>query len=86
MVIDAADMDHICWVKWKALVFLKLSHGEQMLRHLQKFPTRHPPGDEIYRNENVCMFEVRMHAWVCGYANNPKTLNNPKNPINPKNH
>lgn len=30
----------------------------QMLRHLSKVRTRHPPGDEIYRNGNVCMFEV----------------------------
>eukprot|EP00798_Chlamydomonas_sp_ICE-L_P023144 gene23144-30348_t len=30
----------------------------QMLRHVQKCPVRHPPGDEIYRNGNVCMFEV----------------------------
>ncbi len=27
---------------------------------------RHPPGDEIYRNGNVCMFEVREgQAGVC---------------------
>lgn len=30
----------------------------QMLRHMAKCPVRHPPGNEIYRHENVCMFEV----------------------------
>jgi hypothetical protein len=30
----------------------------QLLRHLQKCPLRHPPGDEIYRNDGVSMFEV----------------------------
>ncbi|GAX84744.1 hypothetical protein CEUSTIGMA_g12166.t1 [Chlamydomonas eustigma] len=30
----------------------------QMLRHMQKCRAKHPPGEEIYRNGNVCMFEV----------------------------
>jgi len=30
----------------------------QLMRHLSKVRTRHPPGDEIYRNGNVCMFEL----------------------------
>ncbi|GFR41961.1 hypothetical protein Agub_g2758 [Astrephomene gubernaculifera] len=30
----------------------------QMLRHLHKCGMRHPPGNEIYRNGNICMFEV----------------------------
>jgi len=36
-------------------------HRSQLMRHLSKVRTRHPPGDEIYRNGNVCMFEVS--AW-----------------------
>jgi len=38
----------------------------QMLRHMSKVRLRHPPGDEIYRKGNVCMFEVdgkREKAW-----------------------
>ena len=31
----------------------------QMLRHMRKCRVRHPPGEEIYRHGNVCMFEVR---------------------------
>ena len=30
----------------------------QMIRHMQKCHVKHPPGEEIYRNGNVCMFEV----------------------------
>ncbi|GIL77107.1 hypothetical protein Vretimale_3121 [Volvox reticuliferus] len=30
----------------------------QMLRHMRKCGMRHPPGNEIYRNGNICMFEV----------------------------
>ena len=30
----------------------------QLLRHLQHCHVKHPPGEEIYRNGNVCMFEV----------------------------
>ncbi|KAG1677445.1 hypothetical protein FOA52_001900 [Chlamydomonas sp. UWO 241] len=30
----------------------------QMLRHMAKCRVKHPPGEEIYRNGNVCMFEV----------------------------
>ncbi|KXZ44682.1 hypothetical protein GPECTOR_63g11 [Gonium pectorale] len=30
----------------------------QMLRHMHKCGMRHPPGNEIYRNGNICMFEV----------------------------
>eukprot|EP00198_Chlamydomonas_reinhardtii_P006421 XP_001695757.1 MYST family histone acetyltransferase [Chlamydomonas reinhardtii] len=30
----------------------------QMLRHMKKCTMRHPPGNEIYRNNSVCMFEV----------------------------
>jgi len=30
----------------------------QLLRHLTKCKLRHPPGDEIYRKDNVSMFEV----------------------------
>ena len=29
-----------------------------MLQHLRKCKLQHPPGDEIYRNGNVSMFEV----------------------------
>jgi hypothetical protein len=32
----------------------------QLLRHLQKCKLRHPPGDEIYRKDNISMFEVRV--------------------------
>ncbi len=35
-----------------------------MLRHMKKCAMRHPPGNEIYRHENVCMFEVGGGA--CG--------------------
>uniref|UniRef100_A0A7S0RE57 Histone acetyltransferase n=1 Tax=Chlamydomonas leiostraca TaxID=1034604 RepID=A0A7S0RE57_9CHLO len=38
------------------LAFFK--RRSQMLRHMNKCRTRHPPGEEIYRNGNVCMFEV----------------------------
>ncbi|KAJ9531008.1 hypothetical protein QJQ45_000991 [Haematococcus lacustris] len=37
-----------------------------MLRHLNKLKMRHPPGEEIYRHNNVCMFEVdgkREKSW-----------------------
>lgn len=30
----------------------------QLLRHLTKCKLRHPPGDEIYRKDNVSMFEI----------------------------
>ncbi|GLI59568.1 hypothetical protein VaNZ11_001474 [Volvox africanus] len=30
----------------------------QMLRHMRKCGMRHPPGNEIYRKDNICMFEV----------------------------
>lgn len=30
----------------------------QLLRHLNKCRLRHPPGDEIYRKDNISMFEV----------------------------
>ncbi|KAF6266503.1 MYST family histone acetyltransferase [Scenedesmus sp. NREL 46B-D3] len=30
----------------------------QLLRHLGKCKLRHPPGDEIYRKDNISMFEV----------------------------
>lgn len=30
----------------------------QMLRHIAKCRVKHPPGEEIYRSGNVCMFEV----------------------------
>jgi hypothetical protein len=30
----------------------------QLLRHLAKCKVRHPPGEEIYRKDNVSMFEV----------------------------
>ena len=41
----------------------------QMLRHLRKTKLQHPPGDEIYRNGNVSMFEIdgrkeRMYCQV----------------------
>ena len=38
------------------LTFLK--RKEQLQRHLRKCELRHPPGDEIYRNNSVSMFEV----------------------------
>jgi hypothetical protein len=31
----------------------------QLMRHLAKCKLRHPPGDEIYRRDNVSMFEVK---------------------------
>lgn len=31
---------------------------DAMMRHLRKCTTPHPPGDEIYRKDNVSMFEV----------------------------
>lgn len=31
-----------------------------MIRHLKKIKMRHPPGDEIYRKDNVSMFEVQQ--------------------------
>ena len=31
-----------------------------LLRHLRKLKFRHPPGDEIYRKDRVCVFEVRF--------------------------
>eukprot|EP00878_Enallax_costatus_P002084 GHUV01002251.1.p1 GENE.GHUV01002251.1~~GHUV01002251.1.p1 ORF type:complete len:434 (+),score=154.19 GHUV01002251.1:93-1304(+) len=30
----------------------------QLLRHLSKCKVRHPPGDEIYRNNSISMFEI----------------------------
>eukprot|EP00884_Botryococcus_braunii_P019696 jgi/Botrbrau1/640/Bobra.0161s0029.1 len=30
----------------------------QMIRHIRKVKIQHPPGDEIYRNGNISMFEV----------------------------
>ena len=30
----------------------------QMLAHLRKCKLQHPPGDEIYRNGNISMFEI----------------------------
>ena len=38
------------------LTFLK--RKEQLQRHLRKCELRHPPGDEIYRHNNVSMFEI----------------------------
>ncbi len=38
------------------LMFFK--NRPQMLRHLRKTRLQHPPGDEIYRNGNVSMFEI----------------------------
>jgi len=38
------------------LTFMK--RKDQLQRHLRKCELKHPPGDEIYRNGNVCMFEV----------------------------
>lgn len=34
----------------------------QLLRHLGKCKLRHPPGDEIYRKDNISMFEAR--GWL----------------------
>lgn len=34
----------------------------QLLRHLSKCKVRHPPGEEIYRKDNVSMYEVRLTA------------------------
>ena len=34
---------------------------EQLLHHVDKVKLRRPPGDEIYRNGNVSMFEVDGH-------------------------
>lgn len=31
---------------------------DQLLRHLRKCELKHPPGDEIYRNGNISMFEL----------------------------
>jgi len=33
----------------------------QLIRHLSKCRVKHPPGEEIYRNGSVCMFEVDGH-------------------------
>jgi histone acetyltransferase MYST1 len=49
------------------LMFFK--NRQQMLRHLRKTKLQHPPGDEIYRNGNVSMFEIdgrkeRMYCQV----------------------
>jgi histone acetyltransferase MYST1 len=49
------------------LMFFK--NRRQMLRHLRKTKLQHPPGDEIYRNGNVSMFEIdgrkeRMYCQV----------------------
>ena len=33
----------------------------QLLRHMAKCRVKHPPGEEIYRKGNVCMFEVDGH-------------------------
>lgn len=38
------------------LCFFKQRH--QMLRHLGKCKLQHPPGEEIYRNGRISMFEV----------------------------
>ena len=29
-----------------------------LLRHMERNSERHPPGDEIYRKDNISMFEV----------------------------
>ncbi len=39
-----------------SLHFFKRS--SQLLRHLSKCKVRHPPGEEIYRKDNVSMYEV----------------------------
>ena len=31
---------------------------DQMLQHLRKCKLQHPPGDEIYRNGNLSMYEI----------------------------
>ena len=31
---------------------------DQMLQHLRKCRLQHPPGDEIYRNGPISMFEI----------------------------
>ncbi|XP_022650756.1 histone acetyltransferase KAT6A-like, partial [Varroa destructor] len=36
--------------------------GETLRRHLRKCPLRHPPGTEIYRHEEISVFEVDGHA------------------------
>ena len=33
-----------------------------LIRHLSKCKLRHPPGDEIYRNGDIAMFEVRAYV------------------------
>lgn len=38
------------------LMFFK--ERQQMLQHLKRSRIQHPPGDEIYRNANVSMFEI----------------------------
>ena len=38
------------------LAFFK--ERQQMLQHLKRCRIQHPPGDEIYRNANVYMFEI----------------------------
>ncbi len=42
----------------------------QLLRHLAKLKQRHPPGEEIYRHNNVAMFEVGVWegVWRCARA------------------
>eukprot|EP00891_Asterochloris_glomerata_P001111 jgi/Astpho2/1111/e_gw1.00020.9.1_t len=38
------------------LMFFK--HREEMLQHIKKCKIQHPPGDEIYRNGCISMFEI----------------------------
>lgn len=34
------------------------THKAELERHMSKCKIRHPPGDEIYRDDKVAMFEV----------------------------
>ena len=38
------------------LKFFRTEKG--LLRHMERNSERHPPGDEIYRKDNISMFEV----------------------------
>ena len=57
--------DNTCCVAIQELYFAEFDlqffkRRSEMLTHLQKGGLQHPPGDEIYRNGNVSMFEVQL--------------------------
>jgi hypothetical protein len=48
------------------------THPKELIRHSTKCRVTHPPGDEIYRDENISLFEVdpRMCATKRLYCEN----------------